>query len=1250
MAEKRIHPKRLSAALLALILMLSLITPAAAADTLGSFQVTARESFEIAPGILETELTLNNAKGTAQNLAHLLEIDLGEPTVSVKAAAPEKTADGGWALEKPEAQAAAAQAQLEGEYVVGAVNANYFSMADKFPLGPIVVDGEIISPATAKWCYFVVHADGSAEILDGATPIPADAVQAIAGDQHMVRGGKAQALLESERDDSVWYNNAEYRAPRAALGLRSDGTLVLFETDGRQAPTSVGMTYTEIAQTMEALGCEDAILLDGGGSAAFLTRRAEDDAIALRNTPSGGATRKVASTLLVLSSAVQPPAAATDLAELSVSGVSPVYILRDAEAGVRPVPVITDGEYTLALDGTDGTVSWANECSFGTATVTVTGCGRYTGTVSVNYTLCPDKVPEVKLGRTTATTMDLSWTAVPLAEQYAVYQYDYASKSLQELAVTKGSETELTLTGLKPLTTYTLCVRARGATADGGFIDSYSYDWLYPKTLSDESTAARVTKISAPLSQLETLSLQTVGQDSFLFLPAFADLKKLPLRFTVTDSSEKLQLKGSEGSVTLGSYDETVDLTAVAAPDADGVYTVDVILGSRSPMTVKVMRSSVPALFLHSEKATQGRSYVDASKDHKAKGTMHLIAENGKVIYDGALSQIKARGNTTFTNSPKKSYQIKLESKTDLIGIGEKGKTWVLLAGYGDATQLHDKTLKDIADRLGMPYVPKNDWVDLYYDGVYRGTYLLGEKNSVGSTGVDVTDLEEAYEALNEGYGDNAVPVLDANRFGQEIQYTEGLTEVADYTGGWLIELNNTQYDEACGFKTAQGVGFNVKSPEFAGKDAVRYISEYYQEFENAVYAQDEAGNFTGVNPETGKHYYDYVDRESLVQLYLIQEFAGNVDGFYSSFYFYKEAGEIMYAGPVWDLDNTYGTGWAGVISAESHFMRERYLAKALSKIPDFMAAVDAYYAAHFRPEAAKLLGGSGVIAEHVSHIEGSTAMNYRLWPLVRVSNPNKENHLWPDGTTWADTIADMQQWIRLKLAVMDADHHCDGPTIPDPTPTTPTTPTEPTGDPSQPHTPTEIQTPTEPTVPDPPFDPDAVELPYKDVAKGDWYRDAVAWAHVNEITNGVSADLFGPNGDCTRAQIVTFLWRAKGCPEPQGKNNPFRDVKADQYYTKAVLWAVEQEITNGTSADTFSPDATCTRAQAVTFLWRMEGTPEMTAENPFKDVAANEYYTQAVLWAVSREITNGMTPTTFEPNRTCSRAQIVTFLYRDLG
>ena len=170
---------------------------------------------------------------------------------------------------------------------------------------------------------------------------------------------------------------------------------------------------------------------------------------------------------------------------------------------------------------------------------------------------------------------------------------------------------------------------------------------------------------------------------------------------------------------------------------------------------------------------------------------------------------------------------------------------------------------------------------------------------------------------------------------------------------------------------------------------------------------------------------------------------------------------------------------------------------------------------------------------------------------------------------------------------------------------------------------------------------------------ESDYFFAPVYWAYEHEpqITKGTSDTLFSPNAGCTRAQVVTFLWRAAGEPKPTKTENPFVDVKEGQYYYDAVLWAVEKGITTGTTATTFRPNQTCTRGQIVTFLWRYSGQPKpKTTENPFEDVKAGEYYYDAVLWAVENKITTGTSATTFRPNNTCTRAQIVTFLYRAMA
>ena len=171
----------------------------------------------------------------------------------------------------------------------------------------------------------------------------------------------------------------------------------------------------------------------------------------------------------------------------------------------------------------------------------------------------------------------------------------------------------------------------------------------------------------------------------------------------------------------------------------------------------------------------------------------------------------------------------------------------------------------------------------------------------------------------------------------------------------------------------------------------------------------------------------------------------------------------------------------------------------------------------------------------------------------------------------------------------------------------------------------------------------------FADVAQDAYYFEPVQWAVAAGVTNGMTDTTFAPEATCTRAQIVTFLWRANGSPA-SGGTNPFTDVPADAWYTDAVLWAVEKGITTGTSATTFSPDAGCTRGQVATFLWRSQGQPSVNGENIFTDIAPGAYYYDAVLWAVANGITNGMGEGLFAPDATCTRGQIVTFLYRAMA
>ena len=181
-------------------------------------------------------------------------------------------------------------------------------------------------------------------------------------------------------------------------------------------------------------------------------------------------------------------------------------------------------------------------------------------------------------------------------------------------------------------------------------------------------------------------------------------------------------------------------------------------------------------------------------------------------------------------------------------------------------------------------------------------------------------------------------------------------------------------------------------------------------------------------------------------------------------------------------------------------------------------------------------------------------------------------------------------------------------------------------------------------------FKAESAELPFADVPSGSYYEDAVLWALRQGITTGTGAAAFGPDLACTRAQAVTFLWRASGSPAPKSADTAFTDVVSGSYYYDAVLWAVENGITGGTTASTFDPDGICSRAQIVAFLWRSQESPAVDGANPFTDVSGSAYYAGAVLWAASEKVTAGISEDTFAPQRSCTRAQIITFLWRALA
>lgn len=692
------------------------------------------------------------------------------------------------------------------------------------------------------------------------------------------------------------------------------------------------------------------------------------------------------------------------------------------EGGVRPGSFAKYGDYVLTQSNDanlinnripDLYVEWPGSKDVGQVSVTISGRGDYYGTKTLIYEIVPNDVKDLKCTAVTENSVTLTWTAAPGAGYYEVFRCSEDNSSRQSVGTT--AETTFTVTGLTADMGYYFVAAGRTKVPTENNKVYNSAKWsnvLYART---DPAPADVTAVAATVDGHQITLTEKDGV-KYLFLPASADMTQLSLTFVTEPASDKVMLSGNQGMTYLS---DAVDVTAVAAVDADGYREITASVGKGQPMTFRVMQASaIPTMYLTSSGAAQGRDWVDASKSNAATGTMNLIGADGAPVYSGELKQIKARGNSTFTYAEKKSYQIKLADAGDLLGTGEQVKTWVLLASYFDATQMHDKMVKDLAAELGLAYTASCDWVNLYYDGEYRGVYLLSEKNSVGETSVAITDMEQAYEQLNEGYGTDMTTALAENSYGQQYQYTKNLTEPENITGGYLIELNHDKWDEVSGFKTRQGVAFNVKSPEWCGDSAMKYISEYYQAFEDAVYATDDTGAYTGYNASTGKYFYDYVDMDSLVKVFLLQELSLNCDGFISSVYFYKDADGKMFAGPIWDQDMTFGTGWTKTNAADIEDYH--YLAKALIQIPAFKDAVVEYYNSEFAPAVRRWLGEDGVISWQYALLKNSAAMNYTLWDYIRIGNPEEAGHIW-QGASYQGVVDEMTTWIENRLANMDS-------------------------------------------------------------------------------------------------------------------------------------------------------------------------------------------------------------------------------------
>ncbi len=411
----------------------------------------------------------------------------------------------------------------------------------------------------------------------------------------------------------------------------------------------------------------------------------------------------------------------------------------------------------------------------------------------------------------------------------------------------------------------------------------------------NRSNAAAFPKVALRVEGEErglTASMWQSGSGvCYFFLPGYSE-------------GESLVLADAEGG--------SIEIGGSRIEEHDVIHNI--VEGEEYKMTVydrnRAVLLEAPAVFLYSSRLPvialtiepENMEQIDADKETGMPGSVTVYDEAGNKLYDGYAEEISGRGNSTW-GLLKKPYQFKLVDNADLFGFGETKRYNLLANGY-DETKLRNRIAEELANELGMAYVPESQMVDLYINGVYHGNYYLTEKIRVDEEGVAITDMEQVLSDAYEKQEREQFPKKQ-NEDGSR-RWVEIPEQQEDISGGYLLEreLSSRYLNELSGFMTTYGDCYVLQSPKYASKQQVDYIADLMQQFQDAVAEED------GCNPVNGRHYSEYIDITSFAQKYLVEEISRNYDGGVTSSFFYKpddSVSEKIYAGPIWDYDVAFG-------------------------------------------------------------------------------------------------------------------------------------------------------------------------------------------------------------------------------------------------------------------------------------------------------------------------------------------------------
>ena len=714
------------------------------------------------------------------------------------------------------------------------------------------------------------------------------------------------------------------------------------------------------------------------------------------------------------------------------------------------------------------------------------------------------------------------------------------------------------------------------------------------------ATSANAQREEPPFSALVSVTgfgdinipLQHTSTGDYLFLPSCTDLDALVLQF----SESSARIIGDRGSLNVKSG-EPFSLYKVSAGEAER-FELTFIVGEKQIAFTLMHSASIRTAFLVSGDEQQGRSYVEADKERKVKGvSFALLRADGSVIWAGPLKNIKGRGNSTW-HYPKKPYQIKLTEKVDLLETGDKAErenTWILLANYIDESLIRNQITFDLAAECKLAFSPHCASVDLYYDGEYRGVYLLCEKTEISRGRVSIRNLEKDIEEANPGVKDFAELTREEKTLdgGLAFQYCPELIPPEDIRGGYLLELDYgpRAMAEASWFCTECGQYVTVKSPEYLPEEGMRYIASLYQRFERAVFAG-------GVDPQTGDDYRELCDLESLARCCLLLELAKDNDAFLSSTFFYKPEGEEkLYAGQVWDFDTGYGIA---DLPEDISVISRTLIGNRLLAIPSFREALKTCW------DELKPLVYDLVLSDDPEST-GLRLQSLTGYDRLCADARRMDRALWeregPD-----QSISELRSFLIRRAAWLEDRINVW-------------------------------------------YAGDIPDRLFSDVNENHWFYASVVYAVEHGLFTGTTPIQFEPFRYIDRAMLVSVLHRMTGA-QPADTHFRYSDVDPAAWYSAAVDWATEAGITDGVGKNRFAPGSIVTREQMITLLYRVIRYSGFEIEaggglSAFADsTQISPWAYDAMVWAVDNGIILGSNGR-LDPKGKTTRAQAAVIISR---